>query len=72
MFLQDVATRLQRVQRNDSLSHNVIMYVTDYEELMALNKYLQLLLGNWLMPHMACMIKVKVSAECWRIDLDCY
>ncbi|XP_022689346.1 uncharacterized protein LOC111260682 isoform X4 [Varroa jacobsoni] len=58
VFLQDVATRLQRVQRNDSLSHNVIMYVTDYEELMALNKYLQLLLGNWLMPHMACMIKV--------------
>ncbi|OQR72283.1 hypothetical protein BIW11_10486, partial [Tropilaelaps mercedesae] len=57
-LLEDVASRLRRVQRKDALSHNVIMYVTDYEELIALNKYLQLFWSDWLIPHMACIVKV--------------
>lgn len=59
-LLEDVVSRLRRVLKQDALSHNLVMYVTDYEELMALNKYMHLFWGNWLIPHMACIVKVRV------------
>lgn len=57
-ILEDVSSRLRKL-KNDLPGYNVVFYATDYEELLGIDKYLNLVLPfQFVSPYTAFVIKV--------------
>ena len=58
-ILEDVSSRLRKL-KNDLPAYNVVFYATDYEELLGLDKYLNIVLPfQFVSPYTAFAIKVS-------------